>query len=436
MTDSAQWPLSRRALLGGGAALGASLAFMPSFSPAWAAGEPGLWAGVTRFTQNYVRSGKLVGAVAAMGLGQGPLTTISSGLQTLEGAAINGDSLFRIYSMTKPITGMAVMALIDQGKLRLDQPLADILPKFAKMRVQRVPDGSISDLVPARTPITIRHLLTHTAGLGYSIIQNGPIKAAYVQAGLVPGQISRLPLAELFGGGQTTLTLAQFADGLADMPLVYQPGTKWSYSVGLDLLGRVIEVVSGKPFDTFLQDTFFGPLGMTSTGFRVPQSQIARLTTNFGVLGGALLPLDPGIASIFSLKPAFPFGGAGLVSSPRDYDRFLRMLLGYGIFGGQRVIGENAVRIGTSNLLPAGVSTAGTFAQGGGFGAGGRVGLGAEAGTFGWSGAAGTIAFVDMKRGWRGGFYTQYMPVTAYPIQGEFPQVAMKDALAALGVNA
>lgn len=425
--------LSRRTFIGGSAALGASLAFAPLRARA---AEEGPWPGVTRYTDGYVRNGKLAGAVAAMGLGQQPVEVMARGQRTLEGAPVDGDSLFRIYSMTKPITGMATMILIDEGRLQLDQPVADILPRFAQMQVQRVPDGSITDLVPARQPITIRHLLTHTSGLGYSIVQNGPLKAAYVKAGLVPGQISRLPIAEIFGARNTWLTLAEFADRLADMPLVYQPGTKWSYSVGLDLLGRVIEVVSGRPFDVFLQERLFDPLGMASTWFRVPQGELRRMTTNYGVLQGVLLPLDPGGASVFALKPAFPFGGSGLVSSPRDYDRFLRMLVGHGKFEGKRVMAESAVRVGTSNLLPEGIGTVGTFATGGGFGAGGRVGLGVEAGTFGWAGAAGTIAFADLKRGWRGGFYAQYMPASAYPIQGEFPQVAMKDALAALGENA
>ncbi|MDD3799778.1 MAG: serine hydrolase [Novosphingobium sp.] len=424
--------MSRRAFIGGGAALGAWQAFAPYSALAQAAP----WPGVTRYTDGYVRSGKLAGAVAAMGWGQDALDVIARGQRTLEGAPVDGDSLFRIYSMTKPVTGMAAMMLVDEGLLELDQPLAEILPKYQDMRVQRVPDGSITDLVPAERPITIRHLLTHTSGLGYSIVQEGPIKAAYVQAGLVPGRISRLPIAELFGARNTTLTLARFADRLAAMPLVYQPGTKWSYSVGLDLMGRVIEVVSGRPFDVFLQERLFDPLGMTSTFFRVPPDQVRRLTTNYGVLGGVLLPLDPAGASVFLSQPAFPFGGSGLVSSPRDYDRFLRMLLGFGKFEGKRVMAEQAVRTGTSNLLPQGIGTAGTFANGGGFGAGGRVGLGREAGTFGWAGAAGTIAFADLKRGWRGGYYTQYMPATAYPIQKEFPEVAMKDALAARGVGA
>src|SRR5690606_19308389 len=113
------------------------------------------------------------------------------------------------------------------------------------------------------------------------------------------------------------------------------------------------------------------PLGMTSTWFRVPQTELRRMTTNYGIMQGVLLPLDPGGASVFALRPAFPFGGSGLVSTPRDYDRFLRMLLGFGTFQGKRVMSESAVRIGTSNLLPEGISTVGTFATGGGFGAGG-----------------------------------------------------------------
>ena len=149
------------------------------------------------------------------------------------------DSLYRIYSMTKPITGMAVMMLIDEGKLGLDQPLAEMLPKFAEMKVQKEFDGGIApdDLEPAQRPITIRHLLTHTAGLGYSIVQKGPIKDAYEAAGLVPGQVTRLPmLKELFDQAEPLGSLEAFADGLAEMPLVAQPGTRWSYSVSIDLL--------------------------------------------------------------------------------------------------------------------------------------------------------------------------------------------------------
>lgn len=427
---------SRRSLLRGGAWLGAgaALAGLPMGAAAFAqdSASSATWTNVAAMVNKYAGS-PLANMVAVMGWGQQSPEIIAKGTLALGGAAPAGiDSLYRIYSMTKPITGMAAMMLIDEGKLGLDQPLAEILPAYANMKVQRTPDGSITDTVPADRPITIRHLLTHTAGLGYGIIQKGPIKDAYEEMGLIPGQVSRIPIPGL-GRGVPVNSLEAFADGLATLPLVYQPGTTWSYSVSLDLLGRVIEVVSGMPFDEYLAANIFKPAGMTSTWFQVPESEIGRLTANYGVINGALLPIDPANASIYTLKPAFPYGGAGLVSSPRDYDRFLRMLLGYGMIDGKRVMGELAVRVGTSNLLPEVVDTTGTFADGAGFGAGGRVGLGEQAGTYGWGGAAGTVALVNMKIGLRAALFTQYMPSDAFPVHGAFPAAVVADLTAMQG---
>ena len=211
-------------------------------------------------------------------------------------------------------------------------------------------------------------------------------------------------------------SLELFADRLAELPLVLQPGTKWSYSVSLDLLGRVIEVVEGKPFDVVLKEKIFDPCGMTSTYFTVPGSEVDRLTDNYGILAGNPLPIDPAGNSIYLEEPAFPFGGAGLVSSPKDYDRFLRMLLGYGAIDGERVMGELAVRVATSNILPKGATTEGTWVAGQGFGAGGR----SVNGQFGWGGAAGTLGAVDFNLGLRSALWTQYMPTEAYPMRDEF----------------
>lgn len=430
-------PLSRRMLLRGGAILGsgATLAALPLGRMALAqAGAD--WPHVRALIDSYVAPRRLANMVAALGWRQQDPAFIARGdLGIGTGRLAGPDSLYRIYSMTKPITGMAAMILIDEGKLGLDQPLAELLPAFSEMMVQKTYDGSITDLEPAERPITIRHLLTHTAGLGYSVIQNGPIKIAYERAGLVPGRVTRLPLAMIFGRGETVRGLDNFANRLARLPLVAQPGTRWSYSVSLDLMGRVIEVASGQSFDTFLRDRFFDPLGMDSTFFRVPAGEVGRLTTNYGVMGTALIPIDPPRQSIYLDEPAFPFGGAGLVSSARDYDRFLRMLVGYGALDGKRVMSEAAVRLGTSNLLPEGVSTRDTLTEGAGFGAGGRVGLGEQAGTYGWGGAAGTIAFVNMRLGLRASLMTQYMPVEAYPIHTAFPAAVVKD-LAAISAAA
>ena len=422
--------LSRRALFGNSALLGLGAAFAPHATLAKPAAPVAQFPNVTAFVDGYVAKRKVPGMLAMMGFGQGKATVIARGTEGFNDRDVETmDTLFRVYSMTKPVTGMAAMTLIDDGKLSLDQPLSDILPKFANMMVQVTPDGSITDLRAAKTPITIRMLLTHSAGLGYSIIQKGPIKDAYVAAGVVPGQISKVPIPGL-ERGQAVGSLALFADRLAVLPLVYEPGTKWSYSVGLDLMGRVIEVVSGKPFDAFLQDRLFGPLGMTSTGFQVAAKDIHRLSTNYAIFAGTPIPIDPAEASIFAEKPPFPMGGAGLVSSPRDYDRFLQMIANYGVLNGKRVMTDRAVRTATSNLLPPGASTKGTFANGAGFGAGGRVGLGDAAGTYGWGGAAGTVALVHLKYGLRGGLYTQYMPSEAYSVHADFPNAVMSDLTA------
>ena len=420
---------SRRSLLRGGAflAAGAALSSVPMGRFALAKEMPAVgWKNVGAMVDKYVGGQKVANMVAAMGWGMNDPVYIARGnLSFAEGAPrADADSLYRIYSMTKPVTGMATMMLIDDGKLGLDQPLAEVLPAFSKMRVQKTYDGSVTDLVPAERPITIRHLLTHTAGLGYSIVQKGPIRDQYVKYGVVPGQVSRLPIPGL-GREEAIRGLDKFANNLAQMPLVLQPGSKWSYSVGLDLLGRVIEVASGMPFDEFLHSAIFEPTGMKSTFFRVPPSEVGRFTTNYGIMGSTPLPLDPARSSVYLDDPAFPFGGAGLVSSAYDYDRFLKMLLGYGKIDGRRVMGEQAVKVGTSNLLPETAVTKGTWIEGQGFGAGGRV----TDGAYGWGGAAGTVAFVNYKAGMRGTLMTQYMPSEAYPIHSAFPDAVRADLL-------
>lgn len=423
--------MSRRALLRGGAWLtaGAALAGAPMGRMAFAQSHNANWRNVASMVEKYVSERKVANMVATLGWGMRDPLTIAKGTLNLGGTvAADADSLYRIYSMTKPVTGMAAMMLIDEGRLGLDQPIAELLPAYANMTVQKTYDGSVTDVVPAERPITVRQLLTHTAGLGYGIVQKGPITKAYEEQGLVPGQVSRIPIPGL-GRAVAVQGLDTFADRLAKLPLVLQPGTKWSYSVSLDLLGRVIEVASGMKFDEYLRTQIFEPAGMTSTYFTVPQSEVGRFTTNYGIMNGTPLPMDPAKASIYLDPPPFPFGGAGLVSSPRDYDRFLKMLLGYGVIEGKRVMGELAVRVGTSNLLPETATTEGTWVEGQGFGAGGRV----SDGSYGWGGAAGTVAFVNYKAGLRANLMTQYMPSDAYPIHEAFPNAVVADLAAMQG---
>ncbi len=422
--------LSRRGFVGGLMGAGA-MALLPHRALAEILADEALYPRVAALVHAYADTGRLAGVVTLIGRGAAQ-AVYARGVQTLGDPHPAGpDSLYRAYSMTKPITGMAAMMLIDEGKLGLDQPIADILPKFARMQVQVTPDGSITDLKPAQTQITVRHLLTHTAGLGYSIIQKGPLRKAYEEAALLPGAVSRNTLPGL-PAVKPLPSLAAFADKLAEMPLVYEPGTKWSYSVALDLLGRVIEVVAGKPFDTFLAERIFGPCGMASSGFRVAPENAARLTTDYTIVNGKLVPIDPAATSIYLDPPAYPYGGAGLVTSPRDYDRFLAMLLNYGTIDGQRVMSERAVRMGTGDLLPPALA-GGTdvFGEKSAFGAGGRVSLGAAAGTFGWGGLAGTVGFISYRAGVRAGLWVQYLPSGLLPIGEEFAKAVREDLIAA-----
>jgi CubicO group peptidase (beta-lactamase class C family) len=424
--DTSAVAVSRRGFVGG-ALLAGGIGLFPRMAFA-APDAQALYPHLAKLAADYVDAGKLPGVVSLINRG-GMQSVIARGVQTLgDPRPADADSLYRAYSMTKPITGMATMILIDEGKLTLDTPLADILPKYARMQVQVTPDGSLTEVRPAKTQITIRHLLTHTSGLGYSIIQTGPIKAAYEAAGLTPFEVSHLSIPGLTVT-KVLPSLAEFADKLAEMPLVYEPGTQWSYSVSLDLLGRVIEVVTGKPFDAYLAERIFGPCGMTSSGFQVAPQNAARLTTNYGMVKGKLVPIDPAAKSIYLDPPAYPFGGAGLVTSPRDYDRFLQMVLNYGMLGGRRVMNERAVRIGTSDLLPPALIGTKVFGRVSGFGAGGRVGVGDDAGTYGWSGAAGTVGFVSYRGNASAGLWVQYMPSGALPIGEEFAMAVRSDLI-------
>ena len=418
--------LGRRGLLAWGGRLagaGAVGAFLPGMAWAQAAEK---YPTIKAEFESYVSSGKLPGVLATIGRASGLPDVIAVGTQGLgEKTPVNIDTLWRVYSMTKPITGMAAMILVGEGKMKLDQPISEFLPEFANMTVLTDPEKSM-DAVPAKNQITVRHLLTHTAGLGYSIITKGPLLQAYLDNGITPGIVSRFPIP-----GQPTSTptpdLKTFSERLAKLPLVAEPGTKWSYSISLDLLGRVIEVASGMDFEAFLKTRIFEPLKMNSSYFQVPKSETPRLVSNYAPVNGILFPIDPAATSIYLDKPAFAFGGAGVVCSARDYDRFLNMLANYGELDGVRIMSPKTAALAMSDLLPPAVSTDGTFAAGAGFGAGGRVGKGANEGVYGWGGAAGTVAFVDPKRKLRAICMAQYMPSNVYPFHENFAKWVLKD---------
>ena len=419
LTTLEQPTLSRRAIFRASAyaAAGATLASLPFGRQLLAHDVSMAWPNVAAMAERYVSEGKVANLLLTFGWGQEEHAhTVGGGTLSMNGITeVDTDTLYRIYSMTKPITGMATMMLIDDGLLTLDQPLYDVLPAFKDMQVLVDPEGPLEDTVAAERPITIRQLLTHTAGIGYTIVTKGPLLEAYAENGIVGGRVARFPIP-----GSPDITpapgLEVWADRLATLPLMYQPASKWSYSNSIDLLGRVIEVASGMEFEAFLKARLFDPLGMDSTWMTVPESEKHRLTDNYGIAFGQALPLDPGANSIFLDPPKVPAGGGGLVSSPKDYDRFLRMLLGYGKFGNERVMSEEAVRVGTSDLIPETVDKTGTWVQNEGHGAGGR----SVNGTFGWGGAAGTLGAVDFNLGLRAALWTQYMPPEAFPIRAEY----------------
>ena len=390
----------------------------------------------------YVRDNKMPGIVGAFGIGDGPTQFVRAGRIADEASAPAADpeSLWRVYSMTKPVTAFAAMLLIEDGKLRLDQPVSDFFPGFANMRVLTSPNTSL-DSVPATHPITIRNLLTHTAGLGYTIITKGPLLRQYEAQGIVPATVNRSVEAQ----ARLTRppTLQAFAERVATLPLIAEPGTKWSYSIGLDVMGAVIERASHMSFDAFVQRRIFTPLNMRSSYWTVPGRDAARLSTNYLFTGDSRTPLDPGPTSVWLSPPSFPYGGAGLVMSARDYDTFLHMLADGGALGGVRVAKAETVATMMSNLLPTGVNFGGIGGGTGGtpggaaqmgFGAGGSVyltdGPGGfpGKGTYGWGGAAGTIAFVDPKSHLRATVMVNYMPGEHWPIRTELGRALMQDA--------
>ncbi len=402
-------------------------------APLWAKAAPP-YPGVQSKMDSYIAGRKAAGIVIGIGEGKKPTTFLSNGALDFgsNSALVGPHSLFRVYSMTKPITGIAAMMLIEDGKMKLDQPIADFLPEFADMRVLTDPLKSMES-VPAKYQITVRHLLTHTAGLGYSIVTRGPLLQAYLDNGITPGVISKFPIPG-FAGGAPTPDISTFSKRLAALPLIAEPGSYWSYSVALDLMGHLIGVVSGMEFEAFLKKRIFGPLKMRSCYFQLPKSEIKRFSTNYAVANGMLMPIDPAGSSIYLDKPAFAFGGAGLVTSAHDYDRFLHMLLNFGTLDGVRVMTEETARIAMSNLLPPGATMHPIFAKSiganaatTGFGAGARVGIGADEGIYGWGGAAGTNSFVDTKKQVRGVGMIQYMPSTAQDFQQKFQSWIMAD---------
>ena len=383
---------------------------------------------VTALLEEYVTRKKVAGVVAVVGTRGGPRFFSSGHIAYGGGAASAGpDSLWRIYSMTKMVTGAAAMLLIESGELALDMPVAEIFPTFGSSEVlDRFPGSSQTHR--AKSPITIRHLMTHTSGLVGSLVPEPPLSTVYVDRKL---NVSRVSL-EVDARVQHQTSLLAFSAAAGTVPLAFDPGTRWSYGISSDVLGGVVERVAGIPFEKFLQQRIFDPLRMSDTGFSVSATDLARFATNYEVSSTGLEVVDAPPQSIFAKPPPFPFPSSGLVSSAHDFARFTGMMLGEGTLEGTRVLAPQTARLMMSNLLPAGVTE-----NGQGWGAGGQVmltssgaatALGKTSGTYGWAGSSGTVAWIDRANGLYAVLMAQYQPSDAYGLQSDFTRAIFADA--------
>jgi len=378
-------------------------------APAWA--KTASYPATRAMLSKLVESGALPGAMGRIGVKKTPAILSAGSIDFVRKVALDAHTLWRIYSMTKPIVGMAAMILVEEGKLRLDTPVGDIIPAFAKPMVLVDPKNSL-DAAPAKNVMTISQLMTHTSGMAGTFQESGPIAAEMDRVGLRNGirtwRSQPAPTNPIQG-------LADFANRLASLPLTSEPGARWAYSLGLDLLGRILEIVEGKPFETVLREKLFEPLRMNETAFRAPAERANELATIFTLKDGKPVQLDSGPQSVFLDPPAYPAGGSGLISSAHDYDRFLAMLANEGILDGQRVMEPATARLAMSDLLPPQVDPKTIIIPGCyGFGAGGALGaMGLSKDCFTWFGVGGTMGWVDKARKMRGGFWVQYMMTSA-----------------------
>ncbi len=345
--------------------------------------DTGRIAAIGDMLEDLRRRGRLPGAVTLV-MRRGQLAAFDAfGLQDpASGAPMRRDSIFRIYSMTKPIVSVAAMMLFEQGRLLLSDPVAKFLPEFAQSQVQSGGADGGPRVAPSRA-MTVQDLLRHTAGLTYEFLEPAPVRRLYAQAGIASRKRSN----------------AEHASVLAGLPLMHQPGTVWDYSRATDVVGRLVEVVAGETLGLHLRRTIFAPLGMVDTGFQVPAAGHARIAEPFAKDPDGGMKID---LSDVRFPAALESGGGGLVSTAADYARFLQMLLQGGELAGVRLLGRKTVAYMTSDHLGDMPRVGDLLPPGHGFGLGFAVRLASgisvvpgSVGTYGWGGIAGTVFFVD-----------------------------------------
>ena len=369
--------------------------------------------------QRYVDDGRLAGWSVAITRRGRVVHYSHAGVTDLDTKApVTDDNAWRIYSMSKPITSVAAMMLVERGLIDLNDPISRWIPAFAQPRVYVAGSAANPGTAPATEPIRLWHLLTHTAGLTYGFHHAHAVDEIYRARGFE-------------FGAPRGVDLAGACDVWASCPLLFEPGSEWNYSVATDVLGRVVELVSGQSLDQFLAEEITGPLGMDDTGFSLPEDQLHRLPAVYTMTPEGL-HANKVFAATGTRTPTMLSGGGGLVSTAGDYHRFTQMLLRGGELDGARLLSPRTVAHMTRNHLPgnADLETYGRklFAEstnvGVGFGLGFSVVLDpvagkalTSAGEYAWGGMASTAFYVDPVEEITAMFFTQFVPSSTYPIR-------------------
>jgi CubicO group peptidase (beta-lactamase class C family) len=373
--------------------------------------------------RRYLEPGKIAGAQVVVARRGHVAHASSLGARDLErDRPVEPDTIWRIYSMTKPVTGVALLTLYERGLFQLADPVHRFIPQWRDLKVSERAEDGTTRLVEPQRPMSVRDLLMHMSGLGYGRGNTG-----------IDVAMLRRPPSARFGAGATLETLV---DRLAEWPLRFHPGSRWLYSWSTDVCGRLVEILSGRPFDEYLRTEIFEPLGMVDTGFSVSDSEIDRFAACYTRdEAKRLVLLDDPRRSHYRQPPALLSGGGGLVSTIGDYLRFCQMLLDGGQLGGTRILGRKTVELMRTNHLPGGGQLR-DFALPGGYGEVGfdgmgfgltvAVGLGPAAtqvigspGEFMWGGAASTIFWIDPAEDLAVVFMTQLIPSGTFNFRGQ-----------------
>jgi CubicO group peptidase (beta-lactamase class C family) len=379
--------------------------------------------------QRYVDQGKLAGIVTLlMRRGEVAQQGCYGSLDIASHAPMRPDAIFRIYSMSKAVTCAAVLMLYEEGCFRLTDPLYAYLPEFKELQVYAGQNEDGMELAPLARPVTLHDVMTHTSGLAYGLEASSPVDVLYQEQRIL----------------HSDETLAEKYQRLVQLPLLHQPGERWTYSIGIDVLGYLVEVISGKTLDVFMQERIFGPLAMVDTAFWTPADKRARLAGIYAAgAGGALLDLsDKRIADQLPLPeyvkggwihknklPKFLSGGGGLVSTAADFAQFVRMLANRGQLDGERLLGRKTVEFMTQNQL----SPAQQASLGGPLGYGmvpllepAKAQMMGSVGSIGGGGAAGTEAWYDPVEELLGVLMIQMIPGGQYPVGQDFRTLSLQ----------